>query len=274
MKKLISEPLVQFLVLGLFLFIAHGIWAARAQSEASSIVIDAQTRARLAAVYEAEQSRSPSDEDMRALIISYVQEQALSREAMRAGLDSDDTIITRRLAQKMRFMLEDNASPSDPGDAVLRPWFEANRADFTVPEARAISHIYLSPQRGGNIETRAKAAIVQVQTNPDNWKSIGDPFMMAREFSPIDRAAMARVFGRDFTASVFELPATTGTWSAPIESAFGLHSVRLDGVRLEKSLDFEAVRAEVLDAWQDAEIDVRNAERLSDLIGKYKVVEK
>ena len=274
MKKLISEPLVQFLVLGLFLFIAHGIWSARAQSEASSIVIDMQTRARLAAVYEAEQSRPPSDEDMRALIISYVQEQALSREAMRAGLDSDDTIITRRLAQKMRFMLEDNAAPSDPGDAVLRPWFDANRADFTVPERRAISHIYLSPQRGGDIDARAKTAIAQVKASPDTWKSIGDPFMMAREFSPIDRAAMARVFGRDFTASVFELPATTGTWSAPIESAFGLHSVRLDQIRAAKDLEFDDVRGDVLRKWQDAEIDVRNAKRLSDVIDKYEVVEK
>lgn len=275
MRRFIFEPLVQFIALGLLLFIANGLWETRVQNAANSIVIDGPTRMRLAAVFSAEQSHEPTDDDMQALILSYVQEQALAREAQRVGLGSDDTIITRRLAQKMRFMLVDNTPPGSPGDTVLREWFRQKHDDYVVPERRAISHIFLSPtQSAVDIDTRAQTALQSVTAAPDSWKSIGDPFMMAREFSAIDTVAMARVFGRKFSEATFELPTQTGVWLGPIESAFGLHLVRINAVKPEQALEFKTVSVDILADWQEAQLSAKNAKRLKSVIERYKVIEK
>jgi len=86
------------------------------------------------------------DADLEGLLFAHIEEQALMREAKRLGLDEDDTIIRRRLAQKMRFMIDDIGSPELPPREDLQIWFEANPERFIRPETRSFEHIFLSPK--------------------------------------------------------------------------------------------------------------------------------
>jgi len=81
---------------------------------------------RQATIFAGENRRQPTDEDLKALLFAYVEEQALMREAQRLGLGNDDTIIRRRLAQKMRFLIEDVDVPKEPDEATLNAWFKDN----------------------------------------------------------------------------------------------------------------------------------------------------
>lgn len=267
MKPIFKDPFVHFLGLGLLLFIGHGVWENAVAKTQTTIVIDAPVRARLAAVFKAEQNREPNTEELSAVIDGYITEQALSREAARTGLDEGDTIITRRLAQKMRFMLESNALPNDPGDAVLKAWQTENAEKFILPKARAISHVYLS---AGNTD-RAPQVAAALNTAPENFKNLGDPFMLQSQYGLLDSAAMTRLFGRVFTESVMALPDKIGAWQGPVESAFGLHFVRIDRMRAREVLPFETARADILNDWQNAQLDTQNARRIKDVIAKYKI---
>ena len=51
---------------------------------------------------------------MRSLEENRVREEVLYREALMLGLDKDDVIIKRRLAQKMQFLAEDVAAAHQP----------------------------------------------------------------------------------------------------------------------------------------------------------------
>jgi len=55
-----------------------------------------------------------------------VKEEILSREAVKLGLDQNDTVIRRRLQQKMEFVAEDFAATSEPTDAELADYFANN----------------------------------------------------------------------------------------------------------------------------------------------------
>ena len=47
-------------------------------------------------------------------------------------LDQDDTIVRRRLVQKMEFLSEDMAVQTDPPDDAIADYFNANIEDFRV----------------------------------------------------------------------------------------------------------------------------------------------
>ena len=56
----------------------------------------------------------PTPEEIRRLVDSKVREEILYREALALGLDQDDTIVKRRMAQKMEFLAEDLAALREP----------------------------------------------------------------------------------------------------------------------------------------------------------------
>ena len=191
------------------------------------------------------------------------------REAQRLGLGNDDTIIRRRLAQKMRFLIEDVDVPKEPDEAALQIWFEANIHDFVKPQTRSFSHIYFSPEKH---EGQLEQSIKDVQNNLElkDWKALGDPFMLKRDFTRLTTIDVSRLFGADFAAGVFN--AKTDGWQGPIDSAFGRHLVRIDGTTPKITPELKNVRPQVINAWQDEAQRAANSERLKELIQKYKVV--
>ncbi len=269
MKHLFREPLVHFIILGGLLFAGHSLWQRHVSKADYTITVSPDEMERQATIFAGENRRQPTDEDLQALLFAYVEEQALMREASRMGLGDDDTIIRRRLAQKMRFMIEDVDPPKQPDEATLETWFNANVNKFVKPETRSFSHIYFSPEKHGknlNVNLEKVRGIV----DEADWESLGDPFMLKREFTRLSTIDVSRLFGADFAAGVFNAE-TTG-WQGPIDSAFGRHLVRIDATTPKIVPKLEDVRAAVIREWQDESQRAANTQRLKDLIQKYKVV--
>ena len=77
------------------------------------------------------------------MIRDRVREEVYCREAMALGLDKDDTIIRRRLRQKMEFVTDDVAAQAEPTDDELSAYLNAHADAFRVQRhsrsARCIS---------------------------------------------------------------------------------------------------------------------------------------
>ena len=69
------------------------------------------------------------------LVENRVQEEILYREALAMGLDKDDTIVKRRMAQKMQFLAEDVAAAREPTTEELEAWFAKNATGSRCPAA-------------------------------------------------------------------------------------------------------------------------------------------
>ena len=268
MTTLWREPLVHFAVLGGLLFAGNAVWQKASDKADYTISVSTAELERQAVIFAGENRRQPTDEDLRALLFAYVEEQALMREAQRLGLGEDDTIIRRRLAQKMRFMIEDVDAPAQPSDKTLKDWFENNKDKFVIPERRAFTHIYLSPEsRGAAINADAQSLLARV--NDENWESLGDPFMMKRDFELLDGANIERMFGKNFAKSLFGFEGNM--WQGPVSSAFGLHIVRVNKIEAETMPSFEQARAKTANLWSEQTQREQNSARLKTLISKYKV---
>ncbi len=270
MTKLTREPLVHFIILGALLFAGHMLWQKHVTKADYTITVTADEMERQALIFAGENRRQPTDDDLKALLFSHVEEQALMREAQRLGLGEDDTIIRRRLAQKMRFIIEDVAPPPVPETARLEAWFESNIELFKSPETRSFSHIYLSPEtRGNDLTANAQILLAQVNQSDSNWKALGDPFMLKRDFKNLSALDVTRLFGKTFSTAIFS--ASGEKWQGPIESAFGLHLIRINQITPQETPDFNAVRSEVEASWQAQAQRAANQDALKEVIRKYKI---
>lgn len=269
MRSLLKEPFVQFIILGALLFAGNALWERQVTKSDYTIIVQPGEMERQAVIFASENRRQPTDEDIRALLFSHVEEEVLLREAQRLGLGEDDTIIRRRLAQKMRFLIEDTGDSKPPTEAELRDWFKQNQAQFVEPERRSFSHIYLSPEKHGD-QLQSDAEVFLTKVSDENWKSLGDPFMLNRAYEPIDATAIERLLGASFAKNLFAI--NGNEWQGPIESAFGLHLVRVSEVKPETLPVFDAIRDQVEAAWRDKTRRAQNNQRLRGLIEKYNVV--
>lgn len=269
MKKYLREPFVHFVLLGGLLFAGHSLWQKHITKADRTIIVSPAEMERQAQIFASENQRQPSDADLEGLLFAHIEEQALMREAKRLGLDEDDTIIRRRLAQKMRFMIDDVSAPELPPIDRLELWFEANPGRFVRPQTRSFEHIYLSP-RDRSDTVIAEATKLLDAGVPEDWQSEGDAFMTGRRFTKLARPAVQRDFGTAFAEQLFKLP-NNSDWQGPINSAFGVHLVRLTDVADEYLPEFETIQAEVEAVWLDEAKRAENAEALKDLIGSYRV---
>lgn len=268
--KIFRDPITHFVLIGLALVALNHFWNVRQGELGRTIVVSAAEIDRLEKIWAGTAGRLPTGDDRQQIVDQYVQEEVLVREAERLGLGDGDTIIRRRLAQKMDFLVADSVRADDPTDAELQSWFEDHRDQFAAPEMRSFTHVYFSPEKhGARIEAAAQAALKQLRSGAE-WRSLGDPFIQKRSYAAVPEREVTRLFGPDFAADIFALD--KGIWSDPVGSAFGLHLVRIEAIDRAAQARFEPIRAEVLAAWQDQQRTDAKRAALDDLIGNYEVV--
>ena len=266
------EPLFHFLVIGAIVFGAHAVWQAHVKRADRTIVVSSDELQRLTTLWAGEAGRSPTPDDVRGLLAEYVREEVLYREAQRLGLDQDDTIIRRRLAQKMSFLIERD-EPADPlSEEDLRAAYERNPDAYAQPARVSLRHVPFNfDQSGASREAEIAASLKQLQEDEDAKPSqLGDPFMLSRVHANLSEVEMARLFGRDFASAVFDAP--TETWQGPIRSRLADHLVYVDRKEPGGVPPFETIIEDVRAREIARERQADNDAELARLLERYTVI--
>ena len=104
----------------------------------------------LAAGFAKTWQRPPTQPELKGLIDDYVKEEIATREAVAMGLDRDDTIIRRRLRQKLEFLIEDASEQAPPTDAELQAWLDKNPQAVRLESHVALRQVYFSAEKHGD----------------------------------------------------------------------------------------------------------------------------
>lgn len=268
LHRAVREPLLHFVLIGALLFAVTAV--RQEKSEHSEIRISAGEVAQLAAFWETQSQRKPSAAELQGLIEERIDEEVLAREAVRLGLDRDDVIVRRRLAQKMAFVSDDLALVSEPAETELRAYFEAHREIYTVPDLYALRHVYFNPDRHGMaLDTDAQRALQRL-TRGANADEVGDPFMLPRELADVSRDDIARDFGSIFADAV--TASAPGAWTGPVRSPFGVHLVKLESHTPPTTARFEDVRDLVREAYLSQKQREANVAMRAKLRRQYRIV--
>ena len=164
MNKLLRDPLSHFLVIGLVLF-ALSFWLGGAVENPSRIIhLSAGDLEGLKPLWAKTHFRPPTKAELQGLIDSRIKEEILYREALAFGLSENDTIIRRRLAQKMEFLGEGLIDPGEPSEKDLHAYLKAHSEQFQEPALMSFEHVYLNPERRGEgVEQDAQALLTSFQ---------------------------------------------------------------------------------------------------------------
>jgi len=267
LRAAMREPLLHFVLIGALLFAVTAL--RQKQAEHAEIRITAGEVAQLSAFWETQAQRKPTAAELRGLIEERIDEEVLAREAVRLGLDRDDVIVRRRLAQKMAFLSDDLAVIAEPSEDELRAYFNAHRETYTTPDLYALRHVYFNPDRHATLDADAQRALQRL-TRGANADEVGDPFMLPRELADVSREDIVRDFGSSFADAV--TGSAPGSWSGPVRSPFGVHLVKLESHTPSSAARFEDVRDQVRDAYVAQKQREANAALRTKLRQQYKIV--
>ena len=235
-KQLLKEPLFHFLFIGAVLFVLFGIVGESNTGPNNRIEVTQADVDRLVATWQRRWNRLPTPSELNNLVESYIREEILYREAVVMGLEKDDSVVRRRMAQKVEFIFKDISTPPEPTDADLQTYLEKHPDKFTRPARYTFSHIYLSKdKRGDKVLDDAKQLLVKLQ-NKHNQKDplqFSDLFMFDYHYIGIADFEITRIFGEQFTQQLAGL--TVGEWQGPVDSGYGVHLVKVQ-LRVDPSL--------------------------------------
>lgn len=242
-RNLLHHPLLQFIVLGSMLFGLYYWLRDDGGSDERRIVVSSRQIEQLSAMFQKQWRRPPSEEELGGLVDSFVREEVLYREAKALGLDRDDTVVRRRLAQKIGFLAQDLATQVEPSDAELETFYRENPDRFREPPRISFDHVYVSTDtRGDEAASDAEEILAALRAGADPDEQ-GDRFMLQRRYIRRAPDEVARHFGRQFANEILEL--SPGQWVGPIASGYGLHLVYVEDLEEAFLPELDDVRRQV-----------------------------
>jgi parvulin-like peptidyl-prolyl isomerase len=213
--------------------------------------------------------REPTAEELKGLVDDLLKEKLMAREAEAMGLDQDDTIIRRRLAQKLQFLVEDTAQLAEPTEAELRQFYAANPSRFEIPGKLSFRQIYFNPERRADAATDAAAELAALRAKRNDGTAAGDRLLFGDNFVDADELSVSGMFGADFAQALFALG--PGEWQGPVKSGYGFHLLLVTQRKLTEPKPFDTVKDAVLTEWRgEKQIELSRA-YLADLRKKYRV---
>lgn len=271
LKSLLREPLLHFVVIGAALFLSFEWSGGGSAAGSNRIVLTTAQIEHLAAGYAKAWRRTPTDAELKGLIDDWVQEEIAVREALAAGLDRDDTLIRRRLRQKLEFLAEDSAESAPPTDQQLEAWLTAHADALRIEPRVAFSQVFVSRERRGRTaDADAAALLARLQAASVQTDVAGDATMLPPTVELGPWRDVDRIFGAGFARRLATAP--VGAWSGPFPSSYGLHLVRVhervDGAMPQLAEVRGVVEREFLADRRKAQL----AAMYARLLSKYRVV--
>ena len=256
-----KDPLILFFIGGAGLF----AMAEFVDSEEISYQIDIREAdlSRLNDQWAMQMRRPATEKELENLTEQLIKEEIYYREAKRLGLDQNDTIVRRRMVQKLTFLTEDIATTDMPDEETLKDHYDQNIEKYRQPKRYSFQHRYFSSDRRKDAKQDAEISLL-------NTKDLGDPFMLQKTYNKRSEREIADLFGREFSESIANLEPSK-QWQGPVKSAYGFHTLLLESIQESYLKGYETVKERVLIDFQQETRRTANEQYLLDLRNKYSV---
>jgi len=226
-RRLLSEPLAHFLLIGLALFLLFDVAGGGRGAGGRTIVVDDAIVDDLVRRYAAAWQRAPTPKELEGLVESWVREEVAYREGVALRLDRDDSVIRRRVRQKVDVLAEESLRLDAASDAELAAWLGAHPVRYAAPPLLSFEQAMVDPRRHEEGLDEALARVSARLAAGEDPALVSDARLLPAQVRDRPADLVARQFGEAFTNAVRDLP--VGTWQGPVRSGYGLHFVRLTG---------------------------------------------
>lgn len=253
------EPLVHFLLIALFLFVADGLLNGDRREE---IRVDANTLDYLVKQRSEIMMRELSNEERSALLDNHIEEEVLVREAYERGLDKGGR-MRRQLVRKMRAMLAEDVP--EPTEADLRAFFEAYPERYRLPPRISFQHVFFSAADKVPQDLSSRLNLL-----PDLPEVGGMDPVLGRVPKERSERELATYLGKEAADTVFAI--MDDAWHGPINTARGVHFVRITERLPARQPDFKTIAGYLVQDWQLSRKKAAMADKVAAFRSKYRIV--
>ncbi len=256
-NAILKQPLLWFALVGILLFIVDEQFSV----DRNEIVVTSAMQERLGTLWTTQTGLVASDEELDALVENWIREEILYQEALRLGLDYEDSIVRRRLIQKLGFIAETEEGSAPERNAV-QDFYEGNIASYTLPVRYSFQQLYF------NMRTDAEQALEQIGSGIDA-RSLGLSSMLNPSYAYRSSLDLNATFGAGFADRLAALE--TGSWQGPTLSGFGFHLIFLNAIHPEEASPFDSVQQQVLqDFRRSQQVNAKDA-YVENLLDEYTI---
>ena len=244
MKKLLSDPLIHFLLIAVLYFVAYDSLNPNT-NESDTIVISSGKIEQINNNFLTRWKRLPNEKELQRAIKGFATQDAYLREARSLGLDKNDPVINSQLHKKMLYLIEDMASAEEPSEQVLQDYYQLNQDKYLGPAIYSFTQMYISTDRPK--DELDQLLSTQQERMLKGLAPIGDPSLLQTDFTDATDFHLTRNLGSEFSERLKDKP--LNKWFGPIESALGLHYIYLTNHIAAKLLTLENIKQKVLIDW-------------------------
>ena len=255
--------IVLFFLLGFIIYLAD--ITMNYDEESKDIFISDQELDGLFAAWNSQIGRPPNEQEALNIVNEFIEEEILYREALRLGLDQNDRIIKRRLAQKISF-LKQETDREEPNSKKLIDFFSNNRDRYYVPATFSFTHYYFSKSSEAKIKAKAGLSEIVELGAP----SSSEPFFLGKNFSEYSLGEIEQAFGPELLVA-FENP-NLNTWIGPFSSSYGEHLLFINNKSLGYSPEFLEIEDLVKQDYLLEEQDRKLSDYLDSVKAEYRVI--
>jgi len=271
-KRLLSEPLVQFFILGLLLFFLTSYIRQHRDKESREIIVDNERIGLMVMNFKTQTGDLPNKEQLDAMIENYIREEISYREAKKMGLDKDDEIIRRRLSQKFDFLQTDLVEDEQPSEEDLKEFYSKHPLLFQTETTVSFSHIYFSTDNSTDNIAKQKALTVLQQlkrTKLFRAPEKGDRFPLQYDYTDQSALDIQQNFGgrNNILDTLFN--AAINTWVGPVRSGYGWHLLFISNRNKAVEIPFASIKEDVKSKWLEATKQSQNKKTFDKLEEKY-----
>ena len=266
--KILKDPFSHFIIIGILLFVSYQIITPDEQQLDNQITISEKEVGNIIVNWKKRWNSAPTTAQLTNLIEQQIREEILYREALMLNLQQGDTVIRRRLADKMAFIVNDIVVPTQATDKQLQDFMKKFPDKFLIAERISFKHYYFNPDLYSDKEMQV-ALLIAKQQLIKGLPVASDDFAGKSEFNLLPEHQIARLFGREFPQKLTSL--SVDEWSEPIQSGYGKHLVKISQ-RSEGALaQLDDIRDYVLQEWRAQQQITANIEVYQSLRSNYEI---
>ena len=263
----VRTPLINFFLLGLVVF---GLKAWFEKSEADlpderRIEISSADINWYLTLFRKRMGREPALEELQNHVNRLVRERVLSAEAERLGLNENDDVIRRRLAQKMDYLFRDTTAGVQPSEEALERFLAENSERYERPGVTTFLQVFFSPELHGEEQARLLS-----EAFAETRSGQGDPTILSERQVRASSPQVSGIFGEDFARQISGLE--PGKWYGALRSNYGFHAVLIEEQIPATLPAVDDIREKLTMDWLSGEQARASAENYDELRGRYQVL--
>ena len=269
LKKLITEPLVHFLVIAILLFIIFKQLNAQ-ETNPNTITISQGRIEQIKQNFLTRWNRAPLAKELENATLHYAVNEMYIREARALNMDMGDKVIDRRLRQKIEFLIEDLVTTKEPSNTELMQFYQQHIENYQTQPLLSFQQIHLSID-GDHDELQQKIARQQLSIEQGKTPQ-GELKFLPYQVTNKNVVQIDRLFGESFSKKLINAPLSS--WSGPIDSSHGVHFVLIEQRSPAVNTAFESIKSTVLADWQYKNLQSAKASFEERLLKSYTIAQE